>query len=403
MLVRLRWLLELAITFVRDAAAATSNAWNQFWFTPADPTTLCLIRVLAGLMLFYTHAVWTLDLEAFFGEQSWLSREVIAQANQDGYSWSVLSWCRSSTTLWTMHIVALTTFALLTVGLWTRAAAVLAFVFTVSYAQRTPGALYGLDQINGLLSLYLMIGPCGSRFSVDAWRVRRVARNVARLSESSQIGPATRLGEAVILGVAEVVRLQNSPRKLNSHEFSYVGTRLGESSDVTANLAIRLMQCHLCVIYLFAGLSKLQGLSWWTGFAFWGGIANQEYQTLDLTWLADWPLVINALTHLTVVFELSYCVLIWNRWTSPLVLLVAVGLHLGIVFALGMPTFGLAMLIANVSFISPSLIRTLIDGPAFRSAGGPPAFVQQTPAASSPATPHFSRQKKRDAEFHSPG
>ena len=369
MLGRLRWMLELAITFVRDAAAATANAWNRFWFTPADPTTLCLIRVLAGLMLFYTHAVWTLDLEAFFGEQSWLSREVIAQANQDGYSWSVLSWCRSTKTLWAMHIVALTTFALLTVGLWTRAAAVLAFVFTVSYAQRTPGALYGLDQINGLLSLYLMIGPCGSRFSVDAWRVRRVARHVARLSESSPIGPAT---------------------------------RLGESSYVTANLAIRLMQCHLCVIYLFAGLSKLQGLSWWTGFAFWGGIANQEYQTLDLTWLANWPLVINALTHLTVAFELSYCVLIWNRWTRPLVLLVAVGLHLGIVFALGMPTFGFAMLIANVSFISPSLIRTLIDGPAHRSAGGPPAFVQQTPAVSSPATPHFSRHRKRDAEFHSP-
>ena len=368
MLARLRWLLELAIAFVRDAVATTTHAWNQFWFSPADPTTLCLIRVFAGLMLFYTHAVWTLDLEAFFGEHSWLSPEVIAQANRNGYSWSVLSWCRSSSALWTMHIAALTTFALLTVGLWTRAAAVLAFVFTVSYAQRTPGALYGLDQINGLLSLYLMIGPCGSRFSVDAWRARRIARNVARLSESSQALP---------------------------------GTRLGKSSYVTANLAIRLMQCHLCVIYLFAGLSKLQGLSWWTGFAFWGGIANQEYQTLDLTWLADWPLVINALTHLTVAFELSYCVLIWNRWTRPLVLLVAVGLHLGIVFALGMPTFGLAMLIANVSFISPSLIRTLIDGPPRRCAGGPPASTKQTPAAS-PASPHFPRHKQRDAEFRAP-
>ncbi|MBC7817377.1 MAG: HTTM domain-containing protein [Planctomycetaceae bacterium] len=353
MIARIRWLLELAITFARDAVAATASAWNRFWFTPADPTTLCLIRVLAGLMLFYTHAVWTLDLEAFFGEHSWLSREVIAQANLDGYSWSVLSWCRSPAVLWTMHIVALATFALLTIGLWTRAAAVLAFVFTVSYAHRTPGALYGLDQINGLLSLYLMVGPSGSRFSVDAWRARRVAR----LSESSGHDQAT---------------------------------RLGESSDVTANLAIRLMQCHLCVIYLFAGLSKLQGLSWWNGFAFWGGIANQEYQTLDLTWLADWPLVINALTHLTVAFELSYCVLIWNRWTRPLVLLVAVGLHLGIVFALGMPTFGLAMLIANVSFVDPSFLRTLIAGPAHRSAVISPASA----AHSSTAAPHFQRAAK---------
>ena len=395
MLVRLRWLLESAITFVRDAVGATSNAWNNFWFKPADPATLCLIRVLAGLMLFYTHAVWTLDLEAFFGEQSWLSHEVIAQANQDGYSWSVLSWCRSPAALWTMHIVALTTFALLTVGLWTRAAAVLAFVFTVSYAQRTPGALYGLDQINGLLSLYLMIGPCGSRFSVDAWRVRRIARHRQPAKElASGAASAPRLLEETVPTGGL------TPPRSPEHQLFHT---LEETKDVTANLAIRLMQCHLCVIYLFAGLSKLQGLSWWTGFAFWGGIANQEYQTLDLTWLADWPLVINALTHLTVAFELSYCVLIWNRWTRPLVLLVAVGLHLGIVFALGMPTFGLAMLIANVSFISPSLIRTLIDGPASRDADVSPALVQRMPAASSPAIPHFSRHRKRDAEFHVPG
>lgn len=310
---RLRWLVGLSTAYARETVSEMVTSWNRFWFTPADPTTLGLIRVLAGLMLFYTHAVWTLDLEAFFGEQSWLSHEVITQANRDGYSWSILSWCRSPATLWAAHISALTTFALLTIGLWTRVVTLLAFIFVVSYANRTPGALYGLDQVNSLLSLYLMIGPSGSRLSIDAWRVRRIGRTT-------------------------------------------------ETSLVTANLSIRLIQCHLCVIYLFAGLSKLQGVTWWNGFAFWGGIANQEYQTLNLTWLADWPLTINALTHLTVAFELSYCVLIWNRRTRPLLLLAAVVLHLGIVIALGMPTFGLAMLIANLAFVSPSLIRALIDG-----------------------------------------
>lgn len=322
------------LAFVREGTKTAAEAWNRFWFTPTDPTTLCLIRVLAGAMLFYTHAIWTLDLEAFFGEQSWLSRDVLALANRDGYSWSILSWCRSSATLWAAHIVALTTFALLTIGLWTRVAAVMAFIFTVSYAHRTPGALYGLDQINSLLSLYLMLGPSGSRLSVDAWRARQTGRRV-------------------------------------------------ESLSVAANLSTRLIQCHLCVIYLFAGLSKLQGLTWWNGFAFWGGIANQEYQTLDLTWLADWPLVINAVTHLTVAFELSYCVLIWNRWTRPLVLLAATFLHLGIVMALGMPTFGLAMLIANAAFLSPSFVCALIDGPADGESSG---------AASSIRAPHFAKR-----------
>ena len=94
MLARLRWLIELSTAHFRDGSVATTTAWNRFWFTPADPTTLCLIRVLAGAMLFYTHAIWTLDLDAFFGEQSWLSREVLAQANQNSFSWSLLTWCR---------------------------------------------------------------------------------------------------------------------------------------------------------------------------------------------------------------------------------------------------------------------------------------------------------------------
>lgn len=362
MITRLRWLRDSAIAFLREGVATASNAWNRFWFTPTDPTTLGLIRVLAGLMLLYTHAIWTLDLDAFFGEQSWLSREVIAEANRGGYSWSTLSWCRNSASLWAMHVVALASFTLLTIGLWTRVAAVLAFVFTVSYAHRTPGALYGLDQVNSLLSLYLLLGPSGSRFSVDAWRARRNA------------SPLTGLAPVAHGTLHYCLRDWKRP--------CVMPTQAGALS-ITANLSIRLIQCHLCVIYLFAGLSKLQGLTWWNGFAFWGGIANQEYQTLDLTWLADWPLVINTVTHLTVAFELSYCVLVWNRWTRPLMLLGAVALHLGIVVALGMPTFGLAMLIANVSFISPSFVRSLIGGPAGR---------EPSESATTIRAPHFSKR-----------
>ena len=39
------------------------DAWNRFWFRPADPLVLGVLRVLVGSMLFYSHLVWTLDLE----------------------------------------------------------------------------------------------------------------------------------------------------------------------------------------------------------------------------------------------------------------------------------------------------------------------------------------------------
>ena len=86
---------------------------------------------------------------------------------------------------------------------------------------RSAGALFGLDQINGFLALYLAVGPSGDEYSLDAWFRRRRGR----------------------------------------------GGGADENESVMANIAVRLMQCHMCVVYLFAGLGKLLGPSWWAGTA----------------------------------------------------------------------------------------------------------------------------------------
>ena len=56
----------------------------------------------------------------------------------------------------------------------------------------------------------------------------------------------------------------------------------------------------MCVIYFFAGARKLSGTTWWDGTAMWLSLANYEYQTIDMTWLAYWPLTVAFLTNLTV-------------------------------------------------------------------------------------------------------
>ena len=105
------------------------------------------------------------------------------------------------------------------------------------------------------------------------------------------------------------------------------------------------------------------GASWWDGSAMWLSIANSEYQTVDLTWMASMPVLLALMTHIIVLFELSYCVLIWNRLTRPVVLLTAVMMHLGIATCLGMATFGLAMLIGNLAFIAPQFILGFLRCP----------------------------------------
>ena len=62
---------------IRSWFNETAAGWDRFWFTPADPATLALIRILAGAMLFYTHLVWGLALTDFFGEHGWLEPKAV--------------------------------------------------------------------------------------------------------------------------------------------------------------------------------------------------------------------------------------------------------------------------------------------------------------------------------------
>lgn len=296
----------------RDYFRSVGTAWNEFWFTPTDPATLSLIRVFTGAMLFYTHLIWSWDLVAFFGPNGWLPLDAI-RGPEDRFVWSYFDYIESAWLLWTVHLVNLAIFFCLMVGLFSRVSAVLAFISAISYVVRvTPGAFFGLDKINCMLAMYVMLGPCGARYSLDRlWQLQKGATDVL--------------------------------------------------PSISANLAIRLIQVHLCIIYLFSGLSKLQGELWWNGGAVWFSVANQEYQSLDLTWLANYPNLMDLLTHATVFFELFYSCLIWPRLTRPWMLLGAVGVHGFIALGLGMKTFGLVMLIANLAFISPATVRRWID------------------------------------------
>jgi uncharacterized membrane protein YphA (DoxX/SURF4 family) len=309
---------------IRGYVADVWGAWDEFWFTPTNPSTLSAIRVLAGAMLFYTHLVWSFDLSGFFGQNGWLPTKLMHDVHQFSnggvdsptrWIWTYFDYVDSPTWLWVAHIAALFVFFFLMIGFFSRTMAVLAYLIAVSYASRvTPGAYFGLDKINCMLAMYLMLGPCGARYSLDRiWRLRRGA-----------------------------------PREV--------------PPSVSASIAIRLIQLHMCIIYLFSGLGKLQGESWWNGEAVWFSSANLEYQYLiDMTWLASYPLLVNFLTHATVFWELTYCGLVWPRLTRPWVLLLAVMVHGTIVVAYGMPTFGLVMLIGNLAFVSPETVRRWID------------------------------------------
>lgn len=315
---------------VSDYCRGLWQAWDAWLFAPTDPATLCLIRVLAGSMLLYTHVIWSKDLGAFFGPDGFLPADLMdasrdmrffpedvrvgVEPDNPRMLFSYFPWLGGGWLMWLVHVLSLVVFFCLTIGLFSRTMAVLAFVATVSYVARvTPGAYFGLDKVNCMLAMYLMLGPCGARYSVDRLFAMRRGRT------------------------------EDPP------------------PSQSAGLALRMIQLHMCVIYLFSGLGKLQGDMWWNGSATWFAVASTEYRSLDMTWLAYYLPLADFLTHSTVFLELFYCCLVWNRWCRPVVVASAIGMHVFIAGAMGMITFGVAMIYGNLAFVPASWVRAVCD------------------------------------------
>lgn len=323
------------------------SLWDRFWFTPCLPHTLAAIRIATGLMLVYTHVVLATRLMAFLGPSAWITNEAVAQLHSQDYAWSYLWYIDQPAVLWAHQILVILVTLAFACGLFTRITAPLAWAFQLMYMHRLTGALFGLDQMTTMLTMYLMITPCGAVWSLDAWlRKRRLdARDEASQSASTSKTASSKTA---------------SPS--NGHASRCLEWFPSADESIAANIGTRLLQLHLCIIYLFGGVSKMRGEMWWDGTALWFAVSNYEYQSLDMTWLAGYPLAFAALTHLTIVWETFYCALVWPKITRPFVIGIAFAVHGGIALALGMITFGTTMIIANCIFIPPAFFRWLHDG-----------------------------------------
>lgn len=287
--------------------AEWAEAWNRFWFTPSDPLPLAVIRILTGLILCWACVVWLMDADAFFGTRGWLVPHEVWRMNDQPCQWSWFFAFSGPTAVRVAGGIMLVSAVLLTIGLATPAAAIVSLLGLVSAANRAPLNTFGLDDTLGMLLVGLAVGPAGSRLSLDAWLFGAGQRNSAR-----------------------------------------------------ATVALRLIQVHLCVVYVFSGCGKLLGASWWEGVALWGAAANVQYRTLDITALARHPLLLNVLTLGTLFWEVAYAALVWPRLTRRLFLAMAVAVHLGIGLTMGMMEFGLAMITANLAFVSAETWRRIL-------------------------------------------
>lgn len=335
----MRRLLTGPVAYLAALGREARCSWDRFLFTPADPTPLGAVRVASGALAFWSVFVYGLDLNAYLGPDGWMSPEAVRRifAGRPG-AWSFWAIVPDGL-LRPAWLACLVVLALFTAGLWSRVTAVLAWAIVVSTARRAPASLYGFDQIVSTWLLYLAAtGASGQAVSLDRYfaRLRRNRSEVARHSKSGQWTAPS--------GVPQ--------------------------PTVSANIALRLIQCHLVFIYGMAALAKLQGPAWWTGTAFWGTVAAGEFRLFDLTWLASYPALIQFCTHAGLALELSYPILVWVRPIRPLMMASVVLMHAGIGLTLGLTEFSLAMIAGNLAFCDGRWLRSLVAGREPRTPSG---------------------------------
>jgi hypothetical protein len=282
-------------------------AWSRFWFQPVESSTVALFRVAFGLLaLGYTLSLAPV-LFAFYSDNGILP----AQPSYNGtLAWGMLGFFTSDAAVVLFYFLLLVGTIALLVGFRARLAALVVFVCLISFGRRDPWVLNSGDLLVQVLAFYMLFMPSGASLSVDRW-----------------LGQSGRFWEF----------------------------------PARAIWPLRLVQVQVSILYIAAVWAKVRGVTWNDGTA-----VSYAFRIDDIArfpvpgFVTDSLVLANLLTYGTLAVELSIGILVWNRVLRPWVLLLGIGLHLGIDYAVRVGFFSYAVLVAYIAFVPPDSARSLI-------------------------------------------
>jgi len=139
--------------------------------------------------------------------------------------------------------------------------------------------------------------------------------------------------------------------------------RVSGGPSAKARLSLRVLQLHLCVVYLSSGLIKASSVQWWNGEALWRSLMRIDLGQYDFSWLAAAPGLAQAGCWGTLVLEIGDAFFVWPRRTRRWWAMGIVALHVGIAVAMGLWTFAALMIVLTTSafLISPEPSKACVE------------------------------------------
>ena len=251
-----------------DAVAGDrlADRWLGFWFTPADPRPLAVVRIAAaalGLCLLWSYAG---DLATWFGPGG-LIDPATAAAWRSPFGFSLYDFATSATAVRALFGITVVVFVLLLAGLGTPVVSLAAPILWASLLHRGPMLAGPADDCLAVVLWCLAVGRPGRALSVDRLLADRAGRAVP---------PAS----------------------------------------VRCRVAAGLLLVHASAIAAAAALAQLKGDVWWNGTAAWWLAARSDSRLLDLTGLYTRSEYLqNLVTHSIPLWELAFAVGIWPAVT----------------------------------------------------------------------------------------
>jgi predicted DCC family thiol-disulfide oxidoreductase YuxK len=313
----MHWLLAV-FRFARDVLAAFGRTWTWFWFQPSVTTPLELTRMGVGAALLVHYAMATPFLFDFWGEGGWVPRAVVLENTANPWTQSIFFYFTAPWQWVAFHGLFLLCCAALMLGWRTPWVKWIVLVGQISYDYRNPTLFYGVDKILACLLFIICVAPIGRAMSLDRVRAVRTAKR----------------------------------EKLDATVPPY--------SSPWTGACIRLMQIQMAVVFFYSAIAKLKGDDWWNGDAIWVVFTTTEhYSPFMLDLLASQYWLSNIGTYATILIEIAFTFLIWQRRTRPYLLAAAIFLHLQFAVLMGLFYFSFVMVMGHMSFVRPEWLARL--------------------------------------------
>ncbi len=125
--------------------------------------------------------------------------------------------------------------------------------------------------------------------------------------------------------------------------------------NVVHNFALFACIAQVCLVYAVAGLAKIPGEYWYNGTAFYYVLNSAEFgmtQGAKIIW--DYPVLLGVLTWSPVLLQLAFpwVYIFGGPLSRRVVVLVAMSFHLGIFALMGLESFAVLMIAAELLLLS---------------------------------------------------